>query len=187
MNLLRYAAVLALALVLAAAQPARAADIGGPFSLTDHHGNRVTQDSYAGKYLLVFFGYTYCPDVCPTELLVMGQALDELGDDAARVQGLFITVDPERDSVEKLAEYVPHFHPDLVGLTGTVEEVAAAGRAYRVYFRKEPAAEGEDGYLMAHSSIVYLMSPENEYLAHFVLGQSAEVVAERIEEFLDAD
>ena len=187
MNITRFIAALALTILLVAPLSSRAADIGGPFSLTDHHGNRVTHESYDGKYLLVFFGYTFCPDVCPTELLVMGQALDELGDEAARVQALFITVDPERDTPETLAENVPNFHPDLIGLTGTPEETAEAAKVYRVYYRKGETEAGETHYLMEHSSIVYFMNPNSEYVTHFVPGQGAETIAERIEEILDED
>ena len=187
MRIARLAAALALALLLAGTAPARAADIGGPFALTYHHGNSVTDQSYAGKYLLVFFGYTYCPDVCPTELLVLGQTLDLLGAKAARLQALFISVDPERDTVEKLAEYVPNFHPDLVGLTGTLEQVKNAARAYRVFFRKSPATADEEDYLVDHTSLVYLMDPAGEFARHYVLGQGAETVARAIEKVLDED
>ena len=193
MILFRVAAVLAVALMLGGPTPARAADIGGPFALVDHHGNRVTQDSYGDKYLLVFFGYTYCPDVCPTELLVFGNTLEALGDKAARVQALFITVDPERDTPDKLAEYLANFHPDLIGLTGTPAEIADAARAYRVFFRKSPTEDEEDdeagtqAYLVDHTSIVYFMDPDGEFVRHFVFGQGAETVAGEIEKILDAD
>jgi protein SCO1/2 len=173
-------------LLTGAAQP-RAAGIGGPFALVDHHGNAVTDESYAGKYLLVFFGYTYCPDVCPTELLVFGHTLDLLGDKAARIQALFISVDPERDTPQKLAEYVPNFHPDLVGLTGSLEQVTQAARAYRVFFRKSPATEGDENYLVDHTSLVYLIDPAGEYARHFVFGQGAETVAGEIEKILEKD
>ena len=187
MRVAHLAAALVLVLLLAGPAPARAADIGGPFALTDHHGNAVSEASYPGKHLLVFFGYTYCPDVCPTELLVLGQTLDLLGPNAARVQALFITVDPERDTPETLAEYVPNFHPDLIGLTGTPEETAEAAKVYRVYYRKGETEAGETHYLMEHSSIVYFMNPNSEYVTHFVPGQGAETIAERIEEILDED
>ena len=185
MTLLRFLATLVLALVLIAPLTSRAADIGGPFSLIDHYGNRVTHESYNGKYLLIFFGYSFCPDICPTELLVMGQTLDKLGNDAARIQALFITIDPERDTSEAFAQYMPNFHPDLVGLTGTSEEVAATAKSYRVYFRKGEKKAGETTYLMSHSSIVYFMSPKSEYLTHFVLDQDAETLAERIKAIID--
>ena len=187
MKILRLAAALTFVLLLAAPAPTRAADIGGPFALVDHHGDRVTHESYSGKYLLIFFGYTYCPDVCPTELLVFGQTLDALGDKAERIQALFITVDPERDTVETLAEYVANFHPDLVGLTGTVAEVKDAAKAFRVFFRKSPGEEGDANYLVDHTSIVYFMDPSGEFVRHFVFGQGAETVAAAIEEILNED
>jgi len=195
MILFRLAAVLAVALMLVAPAPARPADIGWPFALVDHHGNRVTHESYGDKYLLVFFGYTYCPDVCPTELLVFGDTLDALGDQAAHVQALFITVDPERDTPDKLAEYLANFHPDLIGLTGTPAEIAEAARAYRVFFRKSPTEDEEEeaanadpqAYLVDHSSIVYFMDSDGEFIRHFVFGQGAETVAGGIEKILDAD
>ena len=175
--------------------PLLGADIGGPFALVDHHGNRVTHESYGDKYLLIFFGYTYCPDVCPTELLVFSDALDALGDQAAHVQALFITVDPERDTPDKLAEYLANFHPDLIGLTGTPAEIAEAARAYRVFFRKSPTEDEEEeaanadpqAYLVDHSSIVYFMGSDGEFIRHFVFGQDAEIVAGEIEKILDAD
>ena len=196
MIICRLVAVLAVALMLTGQAPARAADIGGPFALVDHHGNRVTQESYGDKYLLIFFGYTYCPDVCPTELLVFGETLDALGGKAARVQALFITVDPERDTPKILAEYLANFHPDLIGLTGTAAEIADAAGAYRVFFRKSPTEDeedeeapstGADAYLVDHTSIVYLMDPDGEFVRHFVFGQGGETLAGEIEKMLDAD
>ena len=126
-------AVIAFALwtVIPAAQ---AASIGGPFELIDHTGQTVTEENFDDRYLLVYFGYAYCPDVCPTELLIMGQAVDELGDLSDEVQPLFITVDPARDTVAALAEYVPAFHPRLVGLTGSEAQIHDAAKAYRVYY-----------------------------------------------------
>lgn len=141
----------------AAASPAAERPaIGGPFSLTSHDGRRVTDRDLRGKLLLVSFGYTYCPDICPTILLTMSQAMAELGDDADEVQPLFITIDPERDDVETLAEYVPHFHPSVIGLTGSPEEIAEVTKAYRVYSSRVEAESGED-YLMDHSTVIYLM------------------------------
>jgi protein SCO1/2 len=183
----RIIAAFALLILLAGPSTARAADIGGPFDLVDHHGNNVSQDSYPGKYQLIFFGYTYCPDVCPTELLVLGQTLDLLGPDAARVQALFMTVDPARDTVDVLAEYIPNFHPDLIGLTGTPEQVAKAAKAFRVFYRISPkATEGEE-YLVDHTSLIYLMEPAGEFASHFVYGQGAEVMARTIAKILAAN
>lgn len=179
------AVVLALALAAGAgAAPARSADIGGPFALIDHTGQAVTEADYAGRHLLVYFGYATCPDVCPTELLVVGQAMDLLGPLADRVQPLFVTVDPARDTAAALADYVPSFHPRLVGLTGDEAQVRAAARAYRVYYRlHEPDEDG--AYLVDHTSYTYLMGPDGAYLAHFVYGQGPEKMAEIIRRHLE--
>jgi protein SCO1/2 len=163
---------------------ANTAAIGGPFELVDHTGRTVTEADYADSYLLVYFGYAYCPDVCPTELLVVGQAMDELGDLGAKVQPLFITIDPERDTPEALAEYVPEFHPRMVGLTGTPEQIKAAAKTYRVYFRAgEPDEDG--AYLMEHTSYTYLIDPTGEYVTHFAYGQGPEKMAEIISKHLN--
>jgi protein SCO1/2 len=155
--------------------------IGGPFELVDHAGAAVTDQTWADKPLLVFFGYTYCPDVCPTELSVISNAMDLLGDDTDVVP-LFITVDPARDTVQAMADYVGHFHPRMVGLTGTPEQIAAAAKAYRVYYAKG-SGEGDD-YLMDHSSFVYLMDRDHRYLAHFPPNTDPEAMAKRIRELL---
>jgi len=163
---------------------AQAASIGGPFELIDHTGQTVTEESFDDRYLLVYFGYAYCPDVCPTELLIMGQAVDELGELGEEVQPLFVTVDPVRDTVEYLADYVPSFHPRLVGLTGSDEQIHAAARAYRVYYRlNEPDEDGN--YLVDHTSYIYFMDPDGDYLTHFVFGQGPEKMAEIIRKHLD--
>jgi protein SCO1/2 len=157
--------------------------IGGPFSLTDHTGKRVTEKDFAGKFMLVFFGYTYCPDICPGELQVISAAMDQLGEKGRKVTPVFVTVDPERDTVSQMKSYVENFHPRLVGLTGTAEEVRAAAKAYRVYYSKARDASASD-YLMDHSSAVYLMSPAGEYLAHFAYGTGVDKMAEGIAKFL---
>jgi protein SCO1/2 len=140
------------------------------FALIDHRGAPVTERDYSGKYLLVFFGYTYCPDVCPTAMYNVSQALDSLGEDAGRVQALFITVDPARDTVAVLSEYVANFHPSIAGLTGTAEQVRAAAKFFGVYYEKVESAEagGEAGdYLMNHSALIDLAGPDGRYLASF--------------------
>jgi len=157
--------------------------IGGPFSLTDHTGKPVTQDDFKGKLMLVFFGYTYCPDICPAELQVMSAALDALGADAEKVTPVFITVDPARDTVEQMASYVASFHPRLVGLTGSEEAVKEAAKAYRVYYAKAGDANSPD-YLVDHSAIVYLMGRDGNYLTHFSYGTSAEKMAAGIRKHL---
>ena len=157
--------------------------IGGPFTLTDHEGRRVTEKDFAGKHKLVYFGYTYCPDICPAELQVMSAAIDALGDKGEKVTPVFITVDPERDTVEQMKSYVGNFHKRLVGLTGSPEDIKKAAKAYRVYYARAKSEESTD-YLMDHSSIVYLMSPDGEYLAHFAYGTGVEKMADGIKKFL---
>lgn len=142
------------------------AKIGGPFELTNHRGEAVTDANFRGRYMLIFFGYTYCPDVCPTELANIAAALDHLGKQADRIQPLFITVDPERDTAKLLGDYVTHFHPRMQGLTGSPAQIKQAAKAYRVYFAKSNPAQSED-YLMDHSTFVYLMAPDGRYLALF--------------------
>ncbi|WP_376089725.1 SCO family protein [Roseomonas sp. CCTCC AB2023176] len=150
--------------------------LGGPFALTDHTGRAVTDADYRGSFLLVFFGFTFCPDVCPTELQTVAAAMDLLGPQAARVRPLFITVDPARDTPAKLAEYVALFHPAITGLTGTPEQVAAVARAYRVYYaRATPAGASE--YLMDHSAFTYLMGPDGTLRTIFRPGVPAEEIA----------
>ncbi len=152
---------------LAAGSAAAAADgpqIGGPFTMTDMHGEGVTEQSYQGKYLLVFFGFTHCPAVCPTSLLSIAHALDALGGDADKVQAVFVTVDPARDTPEVLAKYVANFHPDIVALTGSDAQVEAIAQAYRVYYARVDVPDSEAGYLMDHSAAIYLMGPDGRYL-----------------------
>lgn len=141
--------------------------IGGPFTLVDHTGRKVTEKDFLGRKALVFFGYTSCPDICPSGLQVMSAALDSLGAKADGVTPIFISVDPERDTPQKLAEYVKSFHPRLIGLTGSQAEVDAAAKAYRVYFKKAPAPEGTKDYGVDHTSFFYLMDEKGEFVRHF--------------------
>jgi protein SCO1/2 len=153
--------------------------IGGPFSLVDHNGKRVTEQDFRGKYMLVFFGYTYCPDICPAELQVMSGAMEKLGAKADRIAPVFITIDPKRDDVAQMSSYISNFDKRMVGLTGTSEEIKSVAEAYRVFYAR---AEGgsDDAYLMDHSTFVYLMDPKGEYLTHFGYGASADQLAEGI-------
>jgi protein SCO1/2 len=150
--------------------------IGGPFSLIDHSGTPVTDTTYRGRMILIFFGFTHCPDICPTELQVMAEVLDRLGADAARVAPLFITIDPERDTPESLARYVDLFDPRIIGLTGTPEQIGAVARAYRVYYAKVQPP-GSTTYTMDHSSFVYLMDAEGRFAALFRHGTPAAEIA----------
>jgi protein SCO1/2 len=159
--------------------------VGGPFRLTDQHGVGVTDEDFRGEYLLIYFGYTYCPDVCPTSLQAMAEAIDALGEHAGRVRPIFFTIDPERDTVEAMQAYVTHFHPRMVGLTGTPEQVAAAAKAYRIYYRKAQD-EGMGDYLMDHSSLYYLMGPDGAFLTHFPYGTAPERMAAAIARYLSA-
>ncbi len=153
--------------------------LGGPFALTDHKGKRRTDKDFQGKLLLVFFGYTHCPDVCPTSLQAITTTLDKLGKDADKVGAVFISVDPARDSVKQLAQYQPAFHRSIVMLTGTAQEVAAAARAYRVYYKAlKPDADGD--YAVVHSSNVYLMDKQGKYLTHFRHGAQPAKMADTI-------
>jgi len=159
--------------------------IGGPFTLTDHNGKQVTEADFKGKLMLVFFGYTFCPDVCPTTLSTVNDALDTLGDEAKDVVPVFVSVDPARDTPEAMMDYITHFHPNTVGLTGTPEQVTAAAKAYRVYFAKVTEKDAEPGeYLMDHSAITYLMGRDGEFKVHFGHGIEPDVMAKRIKEFL---
>jgi cytochrome oxidase Cu insertion factor (SCO1/SenC/PrrC family) len=159
-----------------------AALIGGAFTLTDQTGKTRTDADFRGKYMLVYFGYTYCPDFCPTELNTIGEALGLLGADAAKVQPIFITVDPARDTVEQMKLYAQSFDPRLVALTGTAEQIAVVAKAYRVYYAKAPGASGDD-YLMDHSTFIYLMGPDGAYLTHFRYGMSAQDMAAGIRKY----
>ena len=169
-----------------AALAAPASAFGGPFSLTDQNGKRRTDKDFRGKYMLVFFGYTYCPDVCPTALAVEAEALDQLGAAAGRIAPIFISVDPKRDTPDKLKSYLtafdadpPSARPGFVGLTGSDEEIAKAAEAYSVYYRAHLDARTGNGadYSVDHSSDVYLMSPEGKFLAYYSIGISSDEMA----------
>lgn len=160
-----------------------ALSIGGPFTLTDQYGALRHDTDFRGKLRLVYFGYTYCPDACPTALQDMTQALDLLGDQQTDVQPLFITVDPARDTPAQLKLFAENFHPRLIALTGTPEQIAAAAKEYRVYYAKVDQG-GTDNYLMDHSSVIYLMDRDGRYLAHFATGAKPEAIAAGVKRFL---
>nr|WP_283949904.1 SCO family protein [Limobrevibacterium gyesilva] len=154
-------------------------DIGGPFTLVDGSGKQVTDREFRGKYLLVYFGYTYCPDVCPTTLAEVSAALDKLGSKAAQVQPLFITVDPKRDTPEVMKRYTDAFDSRIIGLTGTPEEIAVVAKEYRVYYAADRPGDGRDDYTVDHSSILYLMGRDGEFMAPIRPDESgAEMAAE---------
>ncbi len=157
--------------------------VGGPFQLTDQDGNAVTEQTYKGKLMLVYFGFTYCPDACPTALGVMSAALDKLDVAAERVVPILVTVDPERDTPQVLKDYVSNFHPRMVGLTGTPEQIAEVAKAYRVFYQKAAGATGGD-YLMDHTLLIYLMDGEGKYLANFSASATPDDIAAKIREHL---
>lgn len=141
------------------------ASIGGPFTLTDSAGKTVTDRDFRGKFMLVYFGYTFCPDVCPTTLNQVAVALDKLGAKADRVQPLFVTVDPGRDTPEAMRQYTAAFTPRLLGLTGTPEQIAVVAKEYRVYYAEHRTGPSPLDYTMDHSSILYLMGPDGNFVA----------------------
>jgi cytochrome oxidase Cu insertion factor (SCO1/SenC/PrrC family) len=154
--------------------------VGGPFELTDQTGHTRTERDFRGQLMLVYFGFTYCPDICPTDLQAIGLALDKLGHDAERVQPLFVTVDPERDTAEHLAQYVPMFHPRLIGLTGSAEAIRKAADAYKVYYAKVSLGKAADDYTVDHTAFIYLMDRDGNYLGFFPPGTSADRMLEII-------
>jgi len=157
--------------------------IEGKFSLIDHNGRPVTQDDFRGKYTLVFFGYTYCPDVCPTTLQDIGLIMDELGDDAKKIVPLFVTVDPERDTVEVMKDFVSNFHPSIVGLTGDIKAAAAAAKSFRAYYAKVvPDKDEPDAYLMSHSARLFLMGPDTKPITFFQYGETVMNIVKKIRE-----
>jgi protein SCO1/2 len=153
----------------------QAAAIGGPFQLTDQDGRTVTDQDFRGKPFLVFFGFTHCPDVCPTTLFDISEIMRDLGNDADRTAALFITVDPQRDTPAAMKEYMTSFDPHVRSLTGDETTLAAVAKAYRVIYRKVPLEDGD--YTMDHTAIVYLMDKEGRFVAPFSMRRTAEAAA----------
>lgn len=142
-----------------------AAKIGGPFTLENGDGQAVSSAAFRGEYMLIYFGYTYCPDVCPTTLTAVATALDKLGPKAAPLVPVFITVDPARDTPAVMKRYAAAFSPRIVGLTGTEAQIGAVAKEYRVYYAKHKTGPGPNDYLMDHSSLLYLMGPDGKFVA----------------------
>lgn len=156
--------------------------VGGPFELVDHTGKTVTQDDYADAYKLVFFGFTYCPAICPTELQKVTLILDTLEQETAdKITPIFISVDPERDTVEQVSQYVEQFHPRLVGLTGTQEQIDAVTKSYKVFATKVENEMMEE-YMMDHSAFLYLMDHDNKMVAMYPSTDTADDIAKDIQD-----
>jgi protein SCO1/2 len=168
--------------------PARAATsavtIGGPFTLSTPDGTTVTDQTYRGKWLLVYFGYTFCPNSCPTTLLEVATALKRLGPDAANVQPLFITVDPQRDTPKVMQQYTRSFDPRIVGLTGTPQQIAAAAQEYGAYYVRHRTGPGADEYVMDHSTYLYVMDPRGKFIRAFDTDMSGDGIADALRELM---
>ncbi|MBM3543211.1 MAG: SCO family protein [Alphaproteobacteria bacterium] len=159
--------------------------VGGPFTLVGEKGT-VTDRDFRGRHMLVFFGFTHCPDICPAELQVMATSLGELGDKANDVVPIFITLDPERDTPEVVASYVKNFGPEFVGLTGSPEAIAEAAKSYRVAYSKftPEGAEDAGNYSIDHTALVYLMGPDGEFITHIPYGTPAAKMTETLRRYL---
>ncbi len=158
--------------------------VGGPFTLEDGAGKQVSDRDFRGKYMLVYFGYTFCPDVCPTTLNEIADALDHLGTKANELQPIFITVDPKRDTPAVVKQYTASFSPKLIGLTGTPEQIAAVAKAYRVYYAEHRTGPGPNDYSMDHSSILYLMGPDGKFIAPVRADESGKDMAADLSKLL---
>jgi protein SCO1 len=168
--------------------PLAGAAIGGPFALTDQDGKAVTDKDFAGRYRAVYFGYSFCPDVCPTTLQVLMQGYHAFAKDspgaAAKLVPIFITVDPERDTPAVLKQYVAAFGPELKGLTGSPAEIARVAKEYAVSYSKEPPAKGATGYLMDHSSVVILFGPDGQPVTMVPTDQGAKAVTDALAQWV---
>jgi protein SCO1/2 len=168
-----------------------AAQNRAPFSLVDQTGQAVTDEDFLGNFLLIFFGYTSCPDICPTDLTVMSEAVELLGDAGDVVQPIFITIDPARDTVAVMSAYVTHFHPRLVGLTGTPEQVEAIGARYGIRAKRyedeatSKSEQTDDNYFLDHTGAIYLIAPDGGGLTYFQHGVPAADIAATIQQFID--
>jgi len=165
--------------------PLAGATIGGPFTLTDQDGRKVSDRDFAGKYRLIYFGYTFCPDVCPLDVQTLMKGFRRLETDnpalAARIQPIFITVDPARDTPPVLKQFVRAFHPRLIGLTGSEAEIAAVAKRFAIYYKKQQPAAGASGYLMDHSRQAMLFGPQGEPIALITQDKDADAVVADIE------
>jgi len=171
-----------LALLLAGPAVQQVAAIGGPFRLTDQNGRTVTDEDFKGHPFLVFFGYTHCPDICPTTLFEISEMLRALGPDADRARALFITVDPERDTAAVMKDYLSNFDPHVEGLTGDPAQTAAVAKAYRAYYKKVPLDDGS--YTMDHMAVIYLMDKDGRFVSTFSLKRTTEAAAADLRRYM---
>lgn len=155
------------------------AKIGGEFTLTDTHGQHVKESDFRGHLMLVYMGYSHCPDICPMTLQTMGEALKILGNDADKIAVLFISLDPERDTPKVLGEYLRSFDSRIIGLTGSKEEIAHAAQVYRIYYKKESVPDNNN-YMIDHSGFLYLMDAQGKYIAHFDTTVKADALAQTL-------
>lgn len=156
--------------------------IGGPFQLTDQDGNRITEQDFRGKPYLVFFGFTHCPDICPTTLFEVSEVMNALGEDADRVSALFVSVDPERDTPAVIKDYLSSFDPHVRGATGTKKQLEQVAKGFRTFFKKHPTGNGD--YSMDHSAIVYLMDKDGRFVAPFNLKRPPQDAANDLRKYL---
>ena len=161
--------------------------IGGPFALTGTDGRVVTDRAFRDRFMMVYFGYTHCPDVCPTTLMALGQMLEKLGPLAARIQPIFVSIDPERDTPAVVSEFISSFDPRIIGLTGSPREIAAVAKQYRVFYRKSPIGNSDD-YFMEHSSYIYVIGPDGRYVTLLPHDQTEapDLMAQRMREIITA-
>lgn len=160
------------------------ASIGGAFTLTNQNGEKISDKDFTGRMMLVYFGFTNCPDICPTDMATITQAMEELGSNADDIQPIFITIDPERDNIQQLKNFIGNFYNTFQALTGTAEEIAQVANEYRVYSKKVDSAELSQ-YTMDHSAYIYLMDRKGKYLTHFRHDQPVEEIVDGLRKYIN--
>lgn len=163
------------------------APAGGALSLIDHFGTRVTAETYRGKYVLIFFGFTHCRVICPRTLTILSKALERLGTTGERIQPLYVTVDPERDTPDTMKAFLQTTFPRFLGLTGSAEEIAATKAAYKVFSQRKLDAEEADGYVVPHTALTYILDINGRYLGHFTNAVTEDEVLTRMQSILSGN